>query len=427
MYLFKKNNYPMLAKIFKFKSNLPSVLKAPYIYMDYQATTPTDPRVLAKMLPYFTEKYGNPHSRSHKFGWESEKAVNKARSQIASLINCSPDELIFTSGATESCNIALKGIVQFKERKCHIITTQIEHKCVLDTCRFLEDLGHEVTYLKVNKDGIIDLEELRNAIRDDTVVVSIMAVNNEIGSIQPLEEIGKICKEKNVVFHSDAAQAFGKIPIDVEKMNIGMLSISGHKIYGPKGIGALYIRKKPRIRLKPLFSGGGQERGLRSGTVPTPLVVGLGKAAEIAKKYMNSETDRIKKLSLKLYKYISSKVDVIKNGSFDTKKWFPGCLNLSFPFVEGESLMMKLKNIALSSGSACTSASLEPSFVLRALGTDEDLAHSSIRFGIGRFTTKDEIKKVAKSTVKAVNQLREMSPLYEMKKEGIDLKNIKWT
>ncbi|KAG0436570.1 Cysteine desulfurase, mitosomal [Dictyocoela muelleri] len=407
--------------------NLPSSLKQPYIYMDYQSTTPVDPRVISSMLPYFSEKYGNPHSRTHRFGWESEKAVSKARLQLSRLINCAPDEIIFTSGATESNNLAIKGLVNFKRKKFHIITTQIEHKCVLDSCRFLETQGHEVTYLPVNKEGIVDLEQLRNSIKENTVLVSVMAVNNEMGAIQPLEEIGKICKEKEIVFHSDAAQAVGKIPIDVEKMNLGMVSISGHKIYGPKGVGALYIRKKPRVRLSPLFSGGGQERGYRSGTVPTPLVVGIGKAAEIARKTMKEEGERIKNFSFKLLNSIKKHVNVIKNGSMDLKKWFPGCLNISFPHVEGESLMMKLKNIALSSGSACTSASLEPSYVLRALGTDDELAHSSIRFGIGRFTTNKEIKKVAKETVKAVKELQAMSPLYEMEKEGIDLKSIDWT
>lgn len=403
------------------------------IYFDFQATTPVDPRVLDAMLPYFTTKYGNPHSRTHFFGWESEKAVEMARKQVADLIGAHEKEIIFTSGATESNNLAIKGVVDWKAQEgspVHIITTQIEHKCVLDSMRFLEEKGARVTYLKIDKNGVIDLGELRRSIADDTVLVSIMGVNNEIGTVQPLEEIGKICREKKVLFHCDAAQTFGKLGIDVNKINIDLLSISGHKIYGPKGVGALYVRRRPRVRMVPLFSGGGQERGFRSGTVPTPLVVGLGKAAAVCKEEMQKDFSWIESLSNKLYAYVKDVIpNVIKNGSFETNplRWFPGCLNLSFPHVEGEGLLMALKNIALSSGSACTSASLEPSYVLRALGNDDELAHSSIRFGIGRFTTPCEIKEVAKQTTDAVKKLRDMSPLYEMEQEGIDLKTIKWT
>lgn len=403
------------------------------IYFDLQSTTPVDPRVLDAMLPYFTKKYGNPHSRTHSFGWESENAVNIARKQIADLIGAEQTEIIFTSGATESNNLAIKGAAQWKSKEgnpIHLITTQIEHKCVLDSMRFMEEKGANVTYLKVQKNGMIDIEEFKKSIRPDTVLVSIMAINNEIGTLQPLKEIGKICRERGIIFHCDAAQAFGKIDIDVNDMNIDLLSISGHKIYGPKGIGALYVRKKPRVRLVPLFSGGGQERGLRSGTVPTPLAVGLGKASEIAKNEMKNDFFWIEALARRFYEKIKQKIpDVIKNGSFSTNplEWFPGCLNLSFPHVEGEGLLMKLKNVALSSGSACTSSSLEPSYVLRALGNSDELAHSSIRFGLGRFTSVCDVDKVAKDTVDSVLTLREMSPLYEMEQEGIDLNQVQWT
>lgn len=403
------------------------------IYFDFQATTPMDPRVLDAMLPYLTKKFGNPHSRTHSFGWESEQAVDLARKQIADLIGADEKEIIFTSGATESANIAIKGVANWKAQEgkpVHLITTQVEHKCVLDSMRFMEDKGCKVTYLKVKEDGMIDLDELRGSINDDTALVSIMGVNSEIGTVQPLKEIGKICKEKNVLFHCDAAQAVGKIQMDVNDMNISLLSISGHKIYGPKGIGALYVRRRPRVRILPLFSGGGQERGLRSGTVPTPLVVGLGKAAAICKDELERDFKWIESLSRKLYNSLKEKIpDLLKNGSFSTNplKWFPGCLNLSFPHVEGEGLLMALKNIALSSGSACTSASLEPSYVLRALGKNDELAHSSIRFGIGRFTTPCEIKQVVEETTDAVQKLRKMSPLYEMEQEGVDLKSIQWS
>ncbi|KAM0674342.1 cysteine desulfurase [Gurleya vavrai] len=509
------------------------------IYLDYQATTPLDPRVLDSMLPYLTSQFGNPSSRTHKYGWDAENAVKKARHQIADVINCSADEIIFVSGATEANNIALKGLARYKieEMNCqeeneisndideenkleehtieinnitkddninkdehkidkekknkkielnknkiypHFITAQTEHKSVLATLRDLESEGVEVTYLKVNENGLVDLEDLKKAIKKNTVCVSLMAVNNEIGVVQDLYEIGKICKENNLVFHTDAAQGFGKIDIDVEKMNIGMMGISGHKIYGPKGVGALFLRKRPRIRVKNLVSGGGQERNIRSGTVPTPLVVGMGNAAELCRKEMKRDFEHVSRLSKRLEIYLRKNLtEVIKNGVggvkineknemetkninsgdknkyvdeiFDKKnnnknrmidnkkindllikekeklKGYPGCLNLSFAFVEGEGLMMALNKIALSSGSACTSASLEPSYTLRALGTDDDLAHSSIRYGIGRFTSKKEIEEAGKQTVEAVRKLREMSPLYEMAKEGIDLKKIEWT
>lgn len=397
------------------------------LYLDMQATSPVDPRVLDAMLPYYLSRYGNPHSRTHLYGWESDQAVESARAQIATLIKASPKEIIFTSGATESNNISVKGVMHFyQDKKKHVITTQTEHKCVLDSCRHLQQEGFEVTYLPVESDGLIDLNKLRDAIRPDTGLVSVMMVNNEIGVIQPVEEIGQICKEFSVPFHTDAAQALGKIPIDVDKMNISLMSLSGHKIYGPKGIGALYMRRRPRVRVQPQMNGGGQERGIRSGTVPTPLVVGFGAACELAMKEMEYEDGRIKALQERLLSGIREKLDgVVVNGSVDRR--YAGNLNLSFAYVEGESLLMGLKEVAVSSGSACTSASLEPSYVLRALGVDEDMAHTSIRYGIGRFTTEEEIDRAVELTVKQVVKLREMSPLYEMVKEGIDIKNIQWT
>ncbi len=396
------------------------------IYLDYQATTPMDPRVLEAMMPYFTYKFGNPHSRSHSYGWEAEEGVEKARGQLAKLIGADDKEVIFTSGATESNNLAIRGVAEFyKDRKNHIVTTVTEHKCVLDTCRHLEQNGFEVTYLPVQKNGLIDLEELRAAITDKTVVVSIMAVNNEIGVIQPLEEIGKICREKKTFFHTDAAQAAGKIPLDVEAMNIDMMSISGHKIYGPKGIGALYVRRKPRVRLVPLIVGGGQERGFRSGTLPTPLCVGLGEAAEICMKEMASEAVRIKKLQERMLKGLNAKLpEIFVNGDLEHR--IPGNLNISFAHVEGESLMMGIKGLSVSSGSACTSASLEPSYVLRALGVEEEMAHTSLRIGLGRFTTEQEVDTAVADLVHHVTKLREMSPLWEMSQEGIDIKSIEW-
>jgi cysteine desulfurase len=396
------------------------------IYLDYQATTPLDPRVLEAMMPYFTYKFGNPHSRSHSYGWEAEEGVEKARAQVAKLIGADEKEVIFTSGATESNNLAIRGVAEFyKDRKNHIVTTVTEHKCVLDTCRHLEQNGFEVTYLPVQKNGIVDLDVLRAAITDKTVVVSIMAVNNEIGVIQPLTEIGKICREKKTFFHTDAAQAAGKIPLDVEKMNIDLMSISGHKIYGPKGIGALYVRRKPRVRLVPLIVGGGQERGFRSGTLPTPLCVGLGEAAEICSKEMETEAKRLKKLQDRMLKGLNDKLtDIIVNGDLEHR--IPGNLNISFAYVEGESLMMGIKGLSVSSGSACTSASLEPSYVLRALGVEEEMAHTSLRIGLGRFTTEQEVDTAVDELVRHVNKLRAMSPLWEMAQEGIDIKSIEW-
>ncbi len=411
----------------KSKENKPSFFeKIPTKrYFDYQSTTPIDPRVLDSMMPYMTSIYGNPHSRSHSFGWEAEKAVELARQQVADLINSDPKDIIFTSGATEASNLALKGFSEYNDYKLHIITCQTEHKATLETCRYLEEKGVEVTYLPVEKDGSINLDLLAKSVKPNTKLISIMAVNNEIGVKYPLEEIGKICKEKNIVFHTDAAQAFGKMPIDVKKCNIGMMSISGHKIYGPKGVGALYVRRRPKVRILPLFHGGGQEKGLRSGTTAPFLTVGLGMAAKIAKEDMKKDETQIEVLTKRLYSKLQEKLgsDIIKNG----KNTLPGCLNISFPYIEGEGLLMKLKDFALSSGSACTSASLEPSYVLRALGASDDLAHSSIRFGIGRFTSEEDVDKLADDASKAVLQLREMSPLYEMVKDGVDLSSINWT
>jgi cysteine desulfurase len=397
------------------------------IYMDAQATTPMDPRVLDAMLPYFVNLYGNPHSRTHGYGWEAEDAVEVAREQVASLIGADPREIVFTSGATESNNLALKGIAHFyKGKKNHIITSQTEHKCVLDSCRKLQQEGFNVTYLPVQKNGLISLEELEAAMTAQTSVVSIMSVNNEIGVRQPIEEIGRMCRKNKTFFHTDAAQAVGKIPMDVDAMQIDAMSISGHKVYGPKGIGALYVRRRPRVRLEAVQSGGGQERGMRSGTVPTPLVVGLGAACAVAKRDMAFDHARISNLSQRLINGITSELPmVIRNG--DATASYPGCVNLSFSYVEGESLLMALKSMALSSGSACTSASLEPSYVLRAIGASEDLAHSSIRFGIGRFTTAQEVDYTIEQVIKHVRRLRDMSPLWEMYEEGIDLSTVEWS
>jgi len=402
-----------------------SKVKTP-VYLDYQSTTPTDPRVVDAMLPYFTEKFGNPHSRSHSFGWVAEEATEVAREQISSLINANPKEIIFTSGATESNNLAIKGIARFNQgKKNHIITVTTEHKCVLDSCRVLESEGFKVTYLPVEKNGLIDLDKLKKEITDATILVSVMTVNNEIGVIQPIKEIGQICKDSGVYFHTDAAQAFGKIPLDVDEMNIDLMSISGHKIYGPKGIGALYVRRKPRVRLQALISGGGQERGFRSGTLATPLVVGLGKAAELASLEMEQNKEYITKLSNKLYHGITDNIaDIYLNG--DKEQRIYGNLNLSFAYIEGESMIMAIKDLAVSSGSACTSASLEPSYVLKALGVSEELAHTSMRFGIGKFTTEEEIDFAIECINNAVGKLRELSPLWEMAQEGIDLKSIEW-
>ena len=396
------------------------------IYLDYQATTPCDPRVVEKMLPWFTEKFGNPHSRNHRYGWEAEEAVEQAREQIADLIGADRREIVFTSGATESNNLAIKGVAHFnKDRKNHIVTVVTEHKCVLDTCRHLEQEGFRVTYLPVRPDGLIDLGQLEEAIEDKTVLVSVMGANNEIGVIQPLAEIGALCRRKGVFFHTDCAQAVGKISLDVNAMNIDLMSISGHKIYGPKGIGALFVRRRPRVRLVPLINGGGQERGMRSGTLATPLCVGLGEACAIAKAEMGAEAERLRGLRDRLLKGIQARLpEVYVNGDLDRR--LPGNLNLSFAFVEGEGLVMGVKDLAVSSGSACTSASLEPSYVLRALGLDAEMAHTSLRFGIGRFTTEADIDYAIGHVADAVNHLREMSPLWEMHQEGIDIKSIRW-
>jgi cysteine desulfurase len=396
------------------------------VYLDYQATTPCDRRVVEAMMPFFTEAFGNPHSRNHYYGWQAEEAVEQARAQIAHLIGANQREIIFTSGATESNNLALKGVARFyKDKKNHIITCVTEHKCVLDSCRHLELEGFEVTYLPVQKSGLIDLAQLQDAITEKTVMVSIMAVNNEIGVIQPLKEIGALCRSRKVFFHTDAAQAAGKIPLDVEAMNIDLMSISGHKIYGPKGIGALYVRRRPRVRLEAMISGGGQERGMRSGTLPTPLCVGLGEACRIAEAEMGSEAERLHMLRDRFYRSILEQLpEVYLNGDLESR--IPGNLNLSFAYVEGEGLMMGIKDLAVSSGSACTSASLEPSYVLRALGVDEELAHTSLRIGLGRFTTEEEVDFAVERIVAEVRRLREMSPLWEMAQDGIDLKSIKW-
>eukprot|EP01138_Halocafeteria_seosinensis_P003270 gb/GECG01003345.1/.p1 GENE.gb/GECG01003345.1/~~gb/GECG01003345.1/.p1 ORF type:complete len:467 (+),score=55.05 gb/GECG01003345.1/:1-1401(+) len=396
-------------------------------YLDFQSTTPMDPRVLDAMMPFLTHQYGNPHSRTHEYGWEAESAMETAREQVGGLIGANSKEIIFTSGATEANNMAVKGVPRFyRKKKGHVITTQTEHKCVLDSCRALELEGFEVTYLPVDEGGIVDVNDLRNAIREDTALVSIMGVNNEIGVVQPLKEIGQVCRENKVKFHCDAAQMVGKMPIDVDEMNIDLMSISGHKLYGPKGVGALYVRRKPRVRIEPMMSGGGQERGLRSGTVPGPLAVGLGAACKVAQEEMKNDQEWIDFLSKRLYDGITSQVsEVILNGSAEHR--YPGNINFSFAYVEGESLLMALKNIAVSSGSACTSASLEPSYVLRAIGVGEDLAHTSIRFGIGRFTTVEEIDYAIDLCVQHVTRLREMSPLWEMVQEGIDIKSINWT
>ncbi|WP_038540226.1 IscS subfamily cysteine desulfurase [endosymbiont of Acanthamoeba sp. UWC8] len=399
-------------------------LKLP-IYMDYQATTPTDPRVVEEMLPYFTHKFGNPHSRSHSYGWEAEEAIEQAREDVAKLINASAKEIIFTSGATESNNLAIKGVAKFyRDQRDHIITAQTEHKCVLDTCRHLEQEGFKVTYLPVQPNGLIDLNKLKEVITDRTVIVSIMAVNNEIGVIQPIEEIGKICREKGVFLHTDAAQAFGKIPLDVIAMNIDLMSISGHKIYGPKGVGALFVGRKPRVRIEAMINGGGQERGMRSGTLPTPLIVGLGIAAKIAREEMAEETQRVERLAGKFLHEIMQIPEVYING--DPKARIPGNINISFSCIEGESMIGAIKDLAVSSGSACTSASLESSYVLRALGVDEELAHTSIRFGIGRFTTEEEVNYAIQCVKNSVQKLRDLSPLWEMLQEGVDLKSVNW-
>jgi cysteine desulfurase len=397
------------------------------IYMDNHATTRTDPRVLAEMLPYFTENFGNAASRNHEFGWVAEQAVEQARERIAKLIGANTKEIIFTSGATESDNLAIKGVAEmYREKGNHIITQAIEHKAVLDTCKRLEKYGFRVTYLPVQKDGRIDLDDLKRAMDDKTILVSIMAANNEIGVLQPIREIGALCHERGVLFHTDAVQAIGKVPFNVVQDNIDLASITAHKLYGPKGVGALYVRRKnPRVQLVAQIDGGGHERGMRSGTLNVPGIVGLGKACAIAQEGMAEEAKKISALRDRLKDQIMGQLDeVYINGSLEHR--LPNNLNISFAYVEGESLLMGINDIAVSSGSACTSATLEPSYVLKALGAGDDLAHSSIRFGIGRFNTEAEVDYVADRVVETVKRLRELSPLYEMAKEGIDLTKVQW-
>src|SRR5262250_1634514 len=397
------------------------------IYMDNHATTPVDPRVLDAMLPYFGDKFGNAASRNHSFGWAGEEAVENARQQVASLINTSPKEIIFTSGATESDNLMIKGIAEmYREKGNHIITQAIEHKAVLDTCKRLEKDGFEVTYLPVQRDGRVDPEDVRKAITPKTILITIMYANNEIGVINPIQEIGKIAKEHGIFFAVDGVQAVGKIPVDVQKDNIDLLAISAHKIYGPKGVGALYVRRRnPRVQLAAIIDGGGHERGMRSGTLNVPGIVGLGAACEIAQKEMAEESSRLSTLRDRLRFGLEAKLDeIFINGSMEHR--LPNNLNMSFAYVEGESLLMGINDIAVSSGSACTSATLEPSYVLKALGVGEDLAHTSIRFGLGRFNTPEEVEYVIGRVVHEVRRLRDMSPLYEMAKEGVDLKSFQW-
>ncbi|MCG9721666.1 IscS subfamily cysteine desulfurase [Shewanella sp. Isolate7] len=397
------------------------------IYLDYAATTPVDPRVAEKMMQYMTMDgiFGNPASRSHRYGWQAEEAVDIARNQVAELINADPREIVFTSGATESDNLAIKGVAHFYYKKGkHIITSKTEHKAVLDTCRQLEREGFEVTYLEPESNGIIPIEKIEAAMREDTILLSLMHVNNEIGVIHDIDAIGELCRAKKVIFHVDAAQSAGKLPIDLQKTKVDLMSISAHKMYGPKGIGALYVRRKPRIRLEATMHGGGHERGMRSGTLATHQIVGMGEAAAIAKADMESDNARIRRLRDRLWDGIKHIEETYING--DAEQRYCGSLNVSFNFVEGESLMMALKDLAVSSGSACTSASLEPSYVLRALGLDDEMAHSSIRFSIGRFTTEEEIDHAIETITKSIGQLREMSPLWEMFKDGVDLSKVQW-
>jgi cysteine desulfurase len=397
------------------------------IYMDNHATTPLDPRVLETMLPYFTDRFGNAASRNHKFGWEAEEAVEQGRKQVAALIGADPREIVFTSGATESDNLAVKGVAwMYREKGDHIITCVTEHKAILDTCKHLEKDGFRVTFLPVDNKGFVDLDDLRNAITDKTILISIMTANNEVGVIQDIKSIGKLARERGVLFHTDAVQAVGKIPFNVNEMNVDIASVSAHKFYGPKGVGALYVRRRnPRVLLTPIIDGGGHERGMRSGTLNVPSIVGFGKAAEIARESLSQESAEMFRLREKLRKTLERELDELYiNG--DLEKRLPGNLNMSFAYVEGESLLMGINDIAVSSGSACTSASLEPSYVLKALGVGEDLAHTSIRFGIGRFNTDEEVDYVAGRVIEVVRRLRELSPLYEMAKEGIDLKSVHW-
>jgi cysteine desulfurase len=397
------------------------------IYMDNHATTPMDPRVLEAMLPYFTDKFGNAASRNHSFGWAGEEAVENARQQVASLVGATAKEIIFTSGATESDNLMIKGVAEmYREKGNHVITQAIEHKAVLDTCKNLEKHGFEVTYLPVQKDGRVDPEDVRKAIKPTTILICIMYANNEIGVINPIQEIGKLAKEHGIIFAVDGVQAAGKVPVDVQKDNIDLLAISAHKLYGPKGVGALYVRRRnPRVQLSAIIDGGGHERGMRSGTLNVPGIVGLGKACELCQQEMAQESERLFGLRERLRKGLEAKLDeVFINGSMEHR--LPNNLNMSFAYVEGESLLMGINDVAVSSGSACTSATLEPSYVLKALGVGEDLAHTSIRFGLGRFTTQEEVDYVIEKMVQVVTKLRELSPLYEMAKEGIDISKVKW-
>lgn len=395
------------------------------IYLDYSATTPVDPRVAQKMIPYLTEHFGNASSRSHPFGWAAEKGVEEARANVAALINADPREIVWTSGATEGNNLAIKGAAQFyKTKGKHLITQKTEHKAVLDTCRELERQGFEVTYLDTETNGIVDLEKFKAAIRPDTIVASIMMVNNEIGVIQPIAEIGEICRAKGIIFHCDAVQAAGKVEIDVGKLKVDLLTLTAHKMYGPKGIGALYVRRKPRVRIEAQIHGGGHERGFRSGTLATHQIVGFGEAARLAKAEMATDNERIRALRERLWKGINEMEEVYLNGDLD--KRIAGNLNVSFNFIEGESLIMAVKDIAVSSGSACTSASLEPSYVLRALGRSDELAHSSIRFTLGKYTTAEEIDYTVDLLKRKIAKLRDLSPLWEMHKDGIDLNTVQW-
>jgi cysteine desulfurase len=395
------------------------------IYMDYSATTPVDPRVVDKMIPYLREQFGNPASRSHSYGWEAERAVEEARENVAALVNADPREIIWTSGATESDNLAIKGAAHFyKSKGKHVITVKTEHKAVLDTCRELEREGFEVTYLDVKDDGLIDLDVFKAALRPDTILMSVMSVNNEIGVVQDIETIGEICREKGIIFHVDAAQATGKIEIDLQKLKVDLMSFSAHKTYGPKGIGALYVRRKPRVRIEAQMHGGGHERGMRSGTLATHQIVGMGEAFRIAREEMATENERIRMLRDRLLRGLSEIEETYVNG--DMEKRVPHNLNISFNFVEGESLIMAVKDVAVSSGSACTSASLEPSYVLRALGRNDELAHSSIRFTVGRFTTEQDVDYVINLLKNKIAKLRDLSPLWEMHQDGIDISTIQW-
>ena len=399
-------------------------MKTP-IYLDYSATTPVDPRVAAKMIPYLTEHFGNPASRSHAFGWETEKAVEEAREEVARLVHCDAKEIVWTSGATESINLALKGAANFyKDKGKHLVTLKTEHKATLDTMRELERAGFEVTYLEVEPDGLVDLEKFKAALRPDTIVVSVVYVNNEIGVIQDVPAIGEICRARGIILHVDAAQATGKLAIDLATLKVDLMSFSAHKTYGPKGVGALFVRRKPRVRIEAQMHGGGHERGMRSGTLPTHQIVGMGEAFRLARLEMAADNDRVRMLRDRLWKGLSAIEEVYING--DLEQRVPHNLNVSFNFVEGESLIMAIKDVAVSSGSACTSASLEPSYVLRALGRSDELAHSSIRFTVGRFTTEEEIDYTVELVKRKIAKLRELSPLWEMHQEGIDLDSVQW-